>query len=905
MPETNQLQHCDHCGAVLSGYGAERLCAACLLESAIVEANAPPGAPAAAPPLLAFTDYELLEEVARGGMGVVYRARQISLNRPVAIKLMLAGHLANAAEVQRFRTEAETAAQLHHPNIVAIHEVGEHEGQPFFSMELVAGRSLAQVVRDEPLSSRKAAAYLKSIAEAVQYAHSRGVLHRDLKPSNILIDEHDRPRIADFGLAKRFNDSPMSTSDPQLTQTGQVLGSPSFIPPEQAAGERDKVGPASDVYSLGAILYHCLTARPPFVSETLTQTLRMVAEQEPVAPRLLNAGVPRDLETICLKCLEKSPQRRYASAQELADELRLFCEDKPIRARPMSLVGKSHRWCLRNKPLAASGTAILALLLAVAVGSPVAAFRINRERLQAQASQQKAEEFARFLSQTLASAGPSVAQGRDKTLLLEILSNATWRVSHELKNQPEVEADVRLVIGSTYIDLGDYTNALAMTREALRLREAHFGPRNISVARALNNLGAILAEMGDLPGAEAYDRRALELKIALLGRENPDVATSMSNLGFRLQSQGKLAEAEPLLREALRIRLKMLPPSHPDTAMSLNNLAMLLWARGQFDEAESQFRRALAIFQNLYPKDHPMVATMLNNVGEVLRNLGRLGEAEATMRDAVAMRERVLGHRSAYTAYSQHNLAIILERLGRLDEAEKHHREAVLIFCESLGTNHPWMAEALCAQAILVGRKGDLAGAETMQRDSLATAERTLGTNNPGTTEPLERLATIMAVQTNFVDAVALFAQALIILKQSAGPEHPDLIPALCHLGWVRQQEGNSAAAEALYQEAATISRKGGNYSLRVLTDSYYDLADLLQAQNRFSEAEPLLLESSACLTRRPENAALFERVCFERLVQFYESWDRAVPHSGKDREAFTWRKKLAECKARAAQNRV
>jgi serine/threonine-protein kinase len=318
MSETNQLQLCDQCGAVLSGYGADRLCAACLLESAISEPNTPASTGASVAPLVAFNDYELLEEIDRGGMGVVYRARQISLNRPVAIKLILGGHLANGADMKRFRAEAETAAQLHHPNIVAIHEVGEHEGQPFFSMELVEGRNLGQLVRDEPLPSGKAAVYLKTIAEAVQYAHSRGVLHRDLKPSNILIDENDQPRITDFGLAKRLE------GDASLTITGQVLGSPSFIPPEQAAGQKDAIGPASDVYSLGAILYHLLTGRPPFVAETLPQTLRMVSEQEPVSPHLLNASVSRDLETICLKCLEKEPSRRYSTAQALVEDLNRF-----------------------------------------------------------------------------------------------------------------------------------------------------------------------------------------------------------------------------------------------------------------------------------------------------------------------------------------------------------------------------------------------------------------------------------------------------------------------------------------------------------------------------------------------------------------------------------------------------
>lgn len=450
MSETTQSQHCGKCGAALSGYAPDGLCAACLLESAFEGQDGASGDPTKPAPLLAFSDYELLEEIARGGMGVVYRARQISLNRTVAIKMILGGHLANAAELNRFRAEAETAAQLQHPNIVAIHEVGEHAGQPFFSMDLIAGRNLAQLVRGEPLPLRKATAYLKTIAEAVHYAHSRGVLHRDLKPSNILIDVNDQPHVTDFGLAKRLDNSELETRKSELTQTGQVLGPPSFIPPEQAAGQKNAMGPASDVYSLGAILYHCLTGRPPFVAETMTATLRMVAENDAVSPRLLNASVPRDLETICLKCLEKEPHRRYATGQEVADELGRFLRDEPIQARPASQAEKLRRWC-RRKPALATATC---LVLVVAVGSPIAAFRINRERLRAEENENKAQKEATksfaaftFMSRMLEGVGPSAARGRDATMLKEILDDTAKRVGTDLKGQPEAEADLRIILG--------------------------------------------------------------------------------------------------------------------------------------------------------------------------------------------------------------------------------------------------------------------------------------------------------------------------------------------------------------------------------------------------------------------------------------------------------------------------
>jgi WD40 repeat protein len=372
-PETEN-RVCGRCGTPLGDHLQEGLCSRCLARFALLEEEPPeptseigsqpselpkPGAEdSGARQITRFGDYELLEEIAHGGMGVVYKARQLSLNRIVAVKMLLFGQFAGKAAFDRFRSEAETAARLQHPNIVAIHGVGETEGQPYFSMDYVAGRSLAEIVRDHPLPVRQAATYLRTIARAVHYAHTQGVLHRDLKPANVLIDANDEPRITDFGLARQL------AGDSALTLTGQVVGSPNFMPPEQGAGKKAKLGPPADVYGLGAMLYYLITARPPFVAETFEATLAQVLNNEPVPPRQLNPGVPRDLETICLKCLEKDPERRYASAQELAEELDRFLKGEPLRARPIGVVGKTWRWCLRKPAMAGmAGSLFFAIVL--------------------------------------------------------------------------------------------------------------------------------------------------------------------------------------------------------------------------------------------------------------------------------------------------------------------------------------------------------------------------------------------------------------------------------------------------------------------------------------------------------------------------------------------------------------
>ncbi|MEQ9406100.1 MAG: protein kinase [Fuerstiella sp.] len=315
-------------------------------------------------------EYEILDEIARGGMGVVFRARQQKLQRTVALKMILAGKLADAADVERFHREARAAGQLKHTNIVPVHEVGQHEGRHYFTMAFVEGRSLGEAIRDETLAPRTAAEIVRVTAQAVHYAHEQGIVHRDLKPANVLLDKDQQPHVTDFGLA-RMLESVDDESRAELTASGQILGTPSYMSPEQAAGKQEQVGPASDIYSLGAILYACLTGRAPFVADSPVDTLLQVMNKEPVSPRDLNPSVPKDLETICLKCLTKEPHRRYGSAEELADDLDRFLKGQPVLARPIGAIGRTVRWCRRN-PVVAS---LLALVfMSMAVGTVVSVY---------------------------------------------------------------------------------------------------------------------------------------------------------------------------------------------------------------------------------------------------------------------------------------------------------------------------------------------------------------------------------------------------------------------------------------------------------------------------------------------------------------------------------------------------
>ncbi|HEV2948214.1 MAG TPA: serine/threonine-protein kinase, partial [Gemmataceae bacterium] len=433
-------------------------------------------------PFPAIPGYEILDELGRGGMGIVYRARQTGLNRTAAIKMILAGDYAGPEELARFRTEAEAVGRLQHPNIVAIYEVGEQNGRPYLCMEYVEGGSLAQQLTGAPQPVRPAAQFVETLARAMHYSHQQGIVHRDLKPANILLQKSEVrgqksefeiqksrsqssssdlcplisdlcPKITDFGLAKILAEGQGSQ-----TRTGAILGTPSYMAPEQAGGSINDNGqakaraisPAVDVYALGAILYELLTGRPPFRAETPLETLLQVTALEPVPPSRLQPRLPRDLTTICLKCLQKEPAKRYRSALELAEDLRRFIDGKPIQARPVTAAERLWRWSRRNPILATMTASVASLVLLIAIGSSIMAVRLKEERnvaidnwTRAERAEQVATETAQdatdklwqsLLAQAEAGRRSDQADRRHKSLTA-LAQAATIRSDLKLRNE--------------------------------------------------------------------------------------------------------------------------------------------------------------------------------------------------------------------------------------------------------------------------------------------------------------------------------------------------------------------------------------------------------------------------------------------------------------------------------------
>jgi serine/threonine-protein kinase len=658
--------------------------------------------------------YEVEAELGRGGMGIVYKARDLRLNRPVALKMLLAGAYAAPEERQRFLREAEAVAGLRHANIVQVYGGGDHEGRPYFTMEHVEGGSLAQKLSGAPQPARQAAELLTALAEAVQVAHQGGIVHRDLKPANILLTADGTAKVADFGLARHFG------GGPTLTLSGARLGTPSYMAPEQAAGKPGEVGPATDVYALGAVLYEMLTGRPPFRGETAAQTERQVVAEDPVPPARLNPAVPRDLNTICLKCLQKDPGRRYATAAALAEDLGRFCRDEPIAARPPGLPERVARWVRRRPTLAAALAAGLLAVVALVAASfwlvvqrgqlrgAVEADVREMEGLQQSARWAEARAVLERADARLGRGGPDdlrrrVDQGRrDLELVVRLDAIRLRRVTGGDLAFYKARADREYAEAIQGAGLGtpdDPASRLAdkvsgsAVREALNAAVydwavcAADAPRRrwlLEVARQTD--GAPDEWRGGALDPAVWDDERGLAELALSAPPAREPAPLLLALGERLRGIG--GDAVPCLKRVQQEHpadfwpnlilgnalLRTNPQeaagyyraalaSRPAAAVGYCAVGDALKLQNAPDEAADYYEKALRI-------DHTY-ARALNNVGDVLRERGRPDEALASYNEA-------LRFDPDYT-WARVNLANAMRDKGRADEAYDHYRQVLRI----------------------------------------------------------------------------------------------------------------------------------------------------------------------------------------------------------------------------------
>ncbi len=857
------------------------------------------GAPVARPAMEQPGDhidrYRLLEKIGEGGCGVVYMAEQEEpVRRRVALKVIKPG-MDTKSVIARFEAERQALAMMDHPHIAKVHDGGVTDpGRPFFVMELVRGVRITQYCQDHTLTTRDRLDLFTAVCSAVQHAHQKGIIHRDLKPSNILVTEldgHPVPKVIDFGIAKATEQK--LTDKTLFTQFAQFVGTPAYMSPEQAAMSGADIDTRSDIYSLGVLLYELLTGTTPFdakellasgleamcrtirdtdppkPSTRLTQSLTATATRKQPADSALrtpHSAIEADLDWIVMKCLEKDRARRYETASGLAADIQRHLSSEPVTARPASAAYRFRKMVRRNRTAFAAGTAVLAALLIGLVISTGMFFREkrareravgaeneqNRLRQLAEAQEKKAtteagksRQVAKFLTDMLSGVGPSVALGDDTKMLRKILDQTAERAGEDLKEQPEVEAELRTIIGKVYDALGEYGKAGKMLGEALEIRKKLSGGEHREVVYLLNAQAQVFGNQGELDAAEAMLRDALEMDRKLAGMDG-DVSTSLNNLGLALADRGQYPDAEKFHREALAMSRKFAGNDHKEVAIALNNLAVVLQSQQKFDEAETALREALEIQKKQFGSEHPDVAITLNNLANTVQLQNQFKDSEMLFREILPLQRKLLGNAHPNVATALNGLALALHQQGRNDEAEPLLREGVDIEKKARSSAHP-------ETSTLIGNLGR-----------------------------------IREGQGKFEEAEALYREALTMLGQLPGPEHPAMASWRNRLVNLFHAQMKWPELEAVMRDdlasASRAAAAGGPQS--AVAEARIYLAYALRKQLNFPEAEALLLECNKVLEQNPKVQRELHRETLSGLVSLYEARE-------KPDQAGEWQQKL------------
>jgi serine/threonine protein kinase len=872
--------------------------------------------------------YKLLEQIGEGGCGIVYVAEQEEpVRRRVALKVIKLG-MDTRQVIARFEAERQALALMDHPNIAKVLDAGATEtGRPYFVMELVKGISIIRYCDENRMDTQGRLKLFIQVCQAIQHAHQKGIIHRDIKPSNILVADHDGtpvPKIIDFGIAKATTDQRL-TDKTLYTALEQFIGTPAYMSPEQAKLSGLDIDTRSDIYSLGVLLYELLTGKVPFEPKELAEAgleemRRIIREKDAVRPstrlstlelaertsiaqrRLTDAPklihlIRGDLDWIVMKCLEKDRSRRYETANGLGRDIERYLSNQPVMARPPSKSYRLGKLIRRNKlAFAAFGAVAAALVIGLAVSSWLFV-RERGARRQTRAETAKSQAVARLLADTLGGVDPSVARGMDTALLKMILTNASQRIGQELAGQPEAEADIRVVLGKTLWAIGQLSNALAQTQEAVRLRRKCLGPTNDAVADALAHEGAVLYELGDMSSAERIGKEALAMREAVLGPDDPKVASSLNNVGNALWHQtNKLAEAEQMHRRALLVRKKVLPADHPDILQSAFNLATVLFLQGDCDGAETSFREALAKAKKIFGgPDHPGACFIENNLAKTLASNGEAEESQALHQKVLSSRQKLYGGDHGYIAESMTQLAVVTAALGDPQAAERLLRDALAMQSRLGMEGHSERADTLLDLGAVLMQKGAFAAAETNFQAALRLRQGIFGLEHPELSDPLDALALLKVGAGDLESAEKLVSDALRFKRIDLPPGHPDLVPFLLHMSWIEKSRQHPAQALTLRAEAMDIVTRHGRCGAQAAAEALGNLADVLQAHSKHAQAEQVLVEAVDFCQSPVVVRSRVHRHLLAHLVRFYELWDAAEPGAGKGSNTAEWKQKLSE----------
>ena len=894
-----------------------------------------------------FAGYTILATVGAGGMGMVYLAQQSAPKRRVALKLIKPGALSSQA-LRRFELEAEILGRLQHPCIARVYDAGVHDERgvpaPYFAMEYIEGRPPVDYAESVNLDVSGRLALFARICDAVQHAHTKGVVHRDLKPANILVDVSEpsepTPKVLDFGVA-RFTDGDTQTIT-QRTEIGQLVGTIPYMSPEQAAGDPSLIDTRSDVYGLGVVLYELLTGRLPhdLREKMLLEAVRVIKEDDHTRLSSVKPALRGDIETIVGKALEKDRERRYQSASDLASDVRRFLSDEPIAARPASTWYQLQKFSKRNKPLVAGVAAAFAALLVGLAGTSFGFLEANRqagiaaeraddaeaallERDAAlEAEQQRSQELesvAKFQAEQLRGINPELlGSGLRMGLLAEIpedrredavraiagvnftnlaldslrqniFEQTIGAINEQFSAQPIVKAGLLQSTADVLLNLGLVSSAEGPQAEALSLRRTALGDEDADTLSSINAAGNLHLAQGDFDRAEPLYQEAPRISRSVLGAEHRFTIVSAINLGRLRNDQGRNADAERHFREALTISRRVLGHDDPDTLLVINNLGGLLYSQGRFAEAQPLLLEALETRKRTLGDEHPDTLQSINNLGLLLMAQGKLSEADPYMRETLEVSRRVHGDEHPEMVQSLRNLGVLLFFQGRLTEAEPYLRESLAISRRVLGSEHLQTLTTVGNLGFLLSSMGRLSEAEPFYRESLSVSRQVLGDEHPQTLSSINNMGRLFHDQQRLSDAERLYTEALSSRRRVLGNEHQHTLLSVTNMGLLRQDQGRLLEAEELLREALEAGRRSLGVEHPDTVKSVRNLAEVLTKLASFAEAEVLALECEH-LSQKIYGPVHSETLEAHRLLaSLYAEWHRSDPTGGYDTMSAEW----------------
>jgi eukaryotic-like serine/threonine-protein kinase len=856
--------------------------------------------------------YKISEQIARGGMGVVYRAeQQHPVRRIVALKVIKPG-MDSEQVIARFEAERQALALMDHPNIARVLDAGTtSSGRLYFVMELVDGLPVTGYCEKRQLDLRGRLELFVSICQAIQHAHQKGVIHRDIKPSNILVTEYDGqpvPKVIDFGIAKAMHER--LTEHSMHTQVGAVIGTSEYMSPEQAGSLGEDIDTRTDVYSLGIILYELLSGAPPLdlrgiaFDELLRRlrendspkpsnrlrrldpaTLTEVARKRRSEPRALVRQIRGDLDAIALKALEKDRSRRYGSPADLAADIGRYLRHEGVEAVTPSATYRARKFASRHwVALSTIATFVLVLITATAV-SVQQSIRANREAAVARAVSDFLEEDVLLQASPTHQSGPD-AKPDPHLEVHTALDRAAERIGAKFAGQPEVEASIRDTIGQAYIDLGQYQKAREQLERGLALRRKLLGEDDPNTLRTSHRLARTAYLLGNYQEAEELSSKTLAVQRRVFGVKNRETLISMNGLAVIYSLEGKYGQAYELDRQTLELRRRVLGPEDPDTLASMDNLAVDYLDQGEYAQAEVLLRQAVEIKRRVRGPEAPDTLNSMLNLGVNYLDHGDYTQAEALFRQIVEISRRVRGPDAPDTLLSMMNLAIAYVAQGNYIQAEALASQTLEVMRRVIGPEQDNTLRTMDALASAYMGESKDERAEALFRQTLEICRRVRGLAHPITLHIVSDFASMYQRQGKYALAETYAAQVLAGERHALGLEHPDTMDSAADLSLALASQGKFAESETLAREAVETDRKK-----RPDDWQYFRAETLLGAslagRRKYAEAEPLLLEGYKGMAARKERIWVRDWYHLDRAREWIAKLYQA---SGNPEKAVEWK---------------